>query len=96
MDNDAKLKLKLKQKQKQKEIELLTKMMFDSNNTETNYSDKNNDTNNDTYDHVRKRGKGRTGASDFTKGKCCFARPCTVGWKSQNQPLNKSGNRTPL
>jgi hypothetical protein len=41
--------------------------------------------------------KGKTGASDFTKGKCAFVRPCTVGWRSQNQPVSKGGgNRTPL
>eukprot|EP00520_Triparma_pacifica_P019791 CAMPEP_0118654868 /NCGR_PEP_ID=MMETSP0785-20121206/12620_1 /TAXON_ID=91992 /ORGANISM="Bolidomonas pacifica, Strain CCMP 1866" /LENGTH=126 /DNA_ID=CAMNT_0006547559 /DNA_START=64 /DNA_END=441 /DNA_ORIENTATION=+ len=30
--------------------------------------------------------KGSTGKQDHTTGKCQFARPCTVGWKSQNQP----------
>jgi hypothetical protein len=41
--------------------------------------------------------KGKEGSSDFTRGKSQFARPCTVGWKSQNQPLRKGGgNRTPL
>ena len=40
--------------------------------------------------------KGRTGSTDFTRGKNAFVRPCTVGWKSQNQPLMKGGgNRTP-
>ena len=40
--------------------------------------------------------KGKTGSTDFTKGKNAFVRPCTVGWKSQNQPLMKGGgNRTP-
>ena len=41
--------------------------------------------------------KGRTGSTDFTRGKSAFVRPCTVGWKSQNQPLQRGGgNRTPL
>lgn len=40
--------------------------------------------------------KGKTGSTDFTRGKNAFVRPCTVGWKSQNQPLMKGGgNRTP-
>jgi hypothetical protein len=40
--------------------------------------------------------KGKTGSTDFTKGKSAFVRPCTVGWKSQNQPLMRGGgNRTP-
>ena len=91
--------LKDKIKQKNKEKALLQKMMFDSgpdtvtgtgpNNTSSCTSEK--------YVKVSVSGKGRTGTSDFTKGKCCFARPCTVGWKSQNQPLGKgAGNRTPL
>jgi hypothetical protein len=40
--------------------------------------------------------KGKTGSTDFTKGKNAFVRPCTVGWKSQNQPLQRGGGgRTP-
>jgi len=40
--------------------------------------------------------KGSTGKQDHTTGKCQFARPCTVGWKSQNQPLKGGGGgRTP-
>ena len=40
--------------------------------------------------------KGKTGSTDFTRGKNAFVRPCTVGWKSQNQPLMKGGGpRTP-
>jgi hypothetical protein len=40
--------------------------------------------------------KGKTGSTDFTRGKNAFVRPCTVGWKSQNQPLARGGgNRTP-
>ena len=52
----------------------------------------------DMKDKVRVGGpKGKTGSSDFTRGKCAFTRPCTVGWKSQNQPLMRGGgNRTPL
>jgi hypothetical protein len=52
----------------------------------------------DFKDKVRAGGgaKGRTGSTDFTRGKNAFVRPCTVGWKSQNQPLMKGGgNRTP-
>jgi len=41
--------------------------------------------------------KGKEGRADHTAGKKAFKRPCTVGWKSQNQPLQKGGgNRTPL
>mmetsp|Transcript_5316 Transcript_5316/g.6825 ORF Transcript_5316/g.6825 Transcript_5316/m.6825 type:complete len:115 (+) Transcript_5316:121-465(+) len=41
--------------------------------------------------------KGKEGRADHTRGKSAFKRPCTVGWKSQNQPLQKGGgNRTPL
>ncbi len=41
--------------------------------------------------------KGKEGRADHTRGKSAFKRPCTVGWKSQNQPLMKGGgNRTPL
>jgi hypothetical protein len=44
-----------------------------------------------------KGAKGKEGSSDHTRGKSAFKRPCTVGWKSQNQPLSKGGgNRTPL
>ena len=52
----------------------------------------------DLKDRVRTGGaKGKQGSADFTKGKKQFARPCTVGWKSQNQPLKRGGgNRTPL
>ena len=40
--------------------------------------------------------KGKEGNTDHTAGKCQFARPCTVGWKSQNQPLARGGGgRTP-
>ena len=55
-------------------------------------------TNVDFKDMVRVGGpKGSTGSRDFTKGKCAFTRPCTVGWMSQNQPLQRgAGNRTPL
>lgn len=41
--------------------------------------------------------KGKEGRADQTRGKMAFKRPCTVGWKSQNQPLMRGGgNRTPL
>lgn len=41
--------------------------------------------------------KGKEGRADHTAGKKAFKRPCTVGWKSQNQPLRKGGgNKTPL
>ena len=56
------------------------------------------DTKKDFKDKSRAGGgaKGKTGSTDFTKGKNAFVRPCTVGWKSQNQPLMKGGgNRTP-
>ena len=41
--------------------------------------------------------KGKEGRGDHTAGKKAFKRPCTVGWKSQNQPTKRGGgNRTPL
>ena len=48
--------------------------------------------------------KGKESCSDYTTGKTAFVRPCTVGWKSQQQPQRSSqggGNggkasRTPL
>lgn len=41
--------------------------------------------------------KGKEGRADHTRGKSAFKRPCTVGWKSQNQPLRKGGGgRRPL
>ena len=40
--------------------------------------------------------KGKEGRADHTAGKNKFVRPCTVGWKSQNQPLARGGGgRTP-
>jgi hypothetical protein len=54
--------------------------------------------NSDFKDKVRAGGgcKGKTGSTDFTRGKNAFVRPCTVGWKSQNQPLQRGGGkRTP-
>ena len=46
--------------------------------------------------HAGGGSKGKEGNSDHTAGKCQFARPCTVGWKSQNQPLQRGGGgRTP-
>ncbi|GMH48581.1 hypothetical protein TrLO_g3465 [Triparma laevis f. longispina] len=40
--------------------------------------------------------KGKEGNADHTAGKSKFVRPCTVGWKSQNQPLQRGGGgRTP-
>ena len=40
--------------------------------------------------------KGKEGRADHTAGKNKFVRPCTVGWKSQNQPLKRGGGgRTP-
>jgi hypothetical protein len=48
----------------------------------------------DFLDKARVGGpKGKEGSADFTRGKCAFARPCTVGWKSQNQPLSGGGGR---
>jgi hypothetical protein len=54
--------------------------------------------NSDFKDKFRAGGgaKGKTGSTDFTRGKNAFVRPCTVGWKSQNQPLARGGGkRTP-
>jgi hypothetical protein len=46
--------------------------------------------------HAGGGAKGKEGNTDHTAGKCQFARPCTVGWKSQNQPLQRGGGgRTP-
>jgi hypothetical protein len=86
-------------KNKQKERAMLAKMMFESDaSDEADFSSNNPFMQTpENFEKVRIGGKGRTGASDFTKGKCAFTRPCTVGWKSQNQPLSgKGGNRTPL
>jgi len=90
--------LKDKIKQKNKEKALLQKMMFtDSSESSTVQHNSSSTCTGETYVKVSVSGKGRTGTSDFTRGKSCFARPCTVGWKSQNQPLGKgAGNRTPL
>jgi len=52
----------------------------------------------DFKDQVRAGGgsKGKTGSTDHTRGKSAFVRPCTVGWKSQNQPPARGGGkRTP-
>jgi hypothetical protein len=94
----SKQELKDKIKQKNKEKALLHKMMFDSSSgANDDVINSSSISTGETYVKVSVSGKGRTGTSDFTKGKCCFARPCTVGWKSQNQPLGKgAGNRTPL
>ena len=94
----SKQELKDKIKQKNKEKALLHKMMFDTTgNVSDGIVNSSSTCTSETYVKVSVSGKGRTGTSDFTKGKCCFARPCTVGWKSQNQPLGKgAGNRTPL
>ena len=46
--------------------------------------------------HAGGGAKGKEGNTDHTAGKCQFARPCTVGGKSQNQPLQRGGGgRTP-
>ena len=91
--------LKEKVKQKNKEKALLQKMMYDSgpDTSSGTIGNGSSTSTSETYVKVSVSGKGRTGTSDFTRGKSCFARPCTVGWKSQNQPLGKgAGNRTPL
>jgi len=94
-DNNTKNDKHEKKINKNRERALLYKMMFDDNSDTINYAGVL--TSPELYDKVRIGGKGRTGASDFTKGKCAFARPCTVGWKSQTQPICKGGgNRTPL
>jgi hypothetical protein len=50
-----------------------------------------------TYEETQKKEDFKQRSSDHTRGKSAFKRPCTVGWKSQNQPLSKGGgNRTPL
>jgi hypothetical protein len=78
-----------------KERALLYKLMFETESDGKDYSE--TVVAPDIPTKARAGGKkGRTGASDFTKGKCAFVRPCTVGWKSQNQPLSRGGgNRTP-
>jgi hypothetical protein len=81
----------------QMNINLITLMlMIENSNTQQN--DTRLLTKADLKDKVRTGGaKGKQGSADFTKGKKQFARPCTVGWKSQNQPLKRGGgNRTPL
>lgn len=89
---DVKAAIKIKKQERM----LLCKLMFDNSedgtsNTGSAVKEK------ELFDRVRISGTGRTGSSDYTRGKSCFARPCTVGWKSQNQPIQKKGGgRTPL
>eukprot|EP00814_Leptocylindrus_danicus_P020794 CAMPEP_0116032534 /NCGR_PEP_ID=MMETSP0321-20121206/18229_1 /TAXON_ID=163516 /ORGANISM="Leptocylindrus danicus var. danicus, Strain B650" /LENGTH=142 /DNA_ID=CAMNT_0003507993 /DNA_START=114 /DNA_END=542 /DNA_ORIENTATION=- len=75
----------------------LTRLMFEEHDNDGKVYDNTN--------HGRKENKqirvggakGKEGRADQTRGKCAFKRPCTVGWKSQNQPLARGGgNRTPL
>ncbi len=81
----------------QMNINLITLMLI-IENSQTQQKDTRPLTKADLKDKVRTGGaKGKQGSADFTKGKKQFARPCTVGWKSQNQPLKRGGgNRTPL
>jgi len=78
--------------------QMLERILYSTDIKENKVSDVRELDNCDFKSKVRVGGpKGKTGSSDFTKGKCAFVRPCTVGWKSQNQPLMKGGgNRTPL
>jgi hypothetical protein len=97
---NAKMDTRMDVKIKNKERLQLTKLMFSSND-ETSYDSNtthaNNNLSNPDMNKIRIGGKGRTGSRDPTRGKCTFTRPCTVGWKSQNQPLTRGGgNRTPL
>tara|TARA_Y100000816_G_scaffold198754_1_gene145593 strand:- start:1925 stop:2185 length:261 start_codon:yes stop_codon:yes gene_type:complete len=82
---------------RQMNINLITLMLI-IENSQTQQKDTRPLTKADLKDKVRTGGaKGKQGSADFTKGKKQFARPCTVGWKSQNQPLKRGGgNRTPL
>jgi len=96
---------------KRQEKAMLAKLMFDGGELDTRTavgtSTDNSNTlnNNGAPSHTRNSNKqirvggakGKEGRADQTRGKMAFKRPCTVGWKSQNQPLMKGGgNRTPL
>lgn len=85
-------------KKKNKEKAMLYKAMFMESAEETGLGEGDYAPAPEIFDKVRVgHTKGKTGVSDFTKGKCAFVRPCTVGWKSQNQPVQRAaGNRTPL
>lgn len=73
-------------------------MMFDENAGHDEINSACNDNKKKEFKQFRVGGaKGKEGRADHTRGKSAFKRPCTVGWKSQNQPLMKGGgNRTPL
>lgn len=91
------------------EKRLVEKLMFGSAEETTKSNGKlisiNQLSNADFKNVVRVGGsKGKESCSDFTAGKTAFVRPCTVGWKSQQQPQrraqgggnSKGGARTPL
>jgi hypothetical protein len=90
--------------QKEDELKMLHELKFSTSHTAHNVPEPDaipasaKVDNKDFKDKFRAGGgaKGKTGSTDFTRGKNAFVRPCTVGWKSQNQPLARGGgNRTP-
>ena len=97
---------------KRQEKAMLAKLMFDGGDLDTTSNlNVSNGTVNESavnsnasqgarrdFKQIRVGGaKGKEGRADQTRGKMAFKRPCTVGWKSQNQPLMRGGgNRTPL
>jgi hypothetical protein len=89
-------------KKKNQEKALIAKLMFESTTETVQHADGipiSGMVNTAELHRAVKIGscKGKQGGADFTRGKCQFARPCTVGWKSQNQPQSKTGGgRTPL
>ena len=95
---------------KREEKAMLAKLMFDGgqdvmdgSQTATIGQNNSNLTGSNTHNRREQKqirvggAKGKEGRADQTRGKMAFKRPCTVGWKSQNQPLMRGGgNRTPL
>ena len=97
-ENSAPAPLTDKEKKEQLERMMFGEVRKDTSTGEEVFYESPTVTKTDLKAQVRVGGsKGSTGKQDHTAGKCQFARPCTVGWKSQNQPLAKGGgNRTPL
>lgn len=87
---------KQKANEEQKAKAELTRLMFEEASDGKTYEDTGHRRKENSQ--IRVGGaKGKEGRADQTRGKCAFKRPCTVGWKSQNQPLARGGgNRTPL
>jgi hypothetical protein len=93
----AERKAQLAYEKKQAEKSKLFELMFGDDDEEAEVSHEESNKKK-IFKQIRVGGaKGKEGRADHTRGKSAFKRPCTVGWKSQNQPLSKGGgNRTPL